>query len=237
MSTTLLITTMNRSDLLRHTLTRLCELTLPDDILVVDDGGNDACGLMLQEFSDRLPIRYIYNNNPGPTICSMARNVGIKNTKADVIITSEPEVLFVTDVIAQLLAQHERNPTDVISAGVVHHAHSLNVREPSQCETIKGWVAPFTALYGRDWLLDVGGWDESFPGTWGWDDTDLLTRLRHSGHGQVIDAEIEILHQWHGSGRPNQSANEAHFLAKNLEHERTHVVANKGAPWGITKPT
>lgn len=235
MSTTLLITTNGRTGQLRHSLTRLNELTMPDEILIVDDGGGDGCEALVVEFG-WMPIRYLYHNNPGQTMCSEARNIGIKEATGDLIITSEPEVMFVTDVIAQMLYLRDIRPTDVISAGTVYHAQSEGVRDPGSCERIQGWVAPFTALYGRDWLLDVGGWDESFPSPWGWDDTDLLTRLVCAGHGQSIVPSIEILHQWHGSSAVDQAANEAHFKAKNLDHDHiTHVVANKGREWGIRK--
>lgn len=227
---------MGRTGQLRHTLNRLCDLTLPDEILIVDDGGSDGCDQVVPEFSDRLPIRYIFNNNPGQTICSMARNIGIRNTDADIVVTSEPEAMFITDVLAQLLAHHAIEPTKVISAGTVHHAQRSDVRDVASCMTIRGWVAPFTALYVRDWLMEIQGWDESFPSRWGWDDTDLLTRLRVKGHGQVIDLGSEILHQWHGSSAVDQKLNEQHFLAKNLQHDGAHVVANEGVEWGQTRP-
>lgn len=78
MTTTLLITTFNRGGLLQNSLERLTQLALPDEVLVVDDGGADNTEEVCASFNDRLPIRYVYHNNPGQTICSFARNVGVK---------------------------------------------------------------------------------------------------------------------------------------------------------------
>ena len=239
MRTCLLITTMNRSDLLRHSLARLTQLTLPDEILVVDDGGADDCEAVCSEAHAMfgLPVRYLYNHNPGISICSFARNVGIRNTDAEVIITSEPELIFVTDVIAQMDSAHRQNPGCVISAGIVYRARSANVMDPASCEKLVGWVAPFTARYERSWLMDIGGWDEGFPANYGQDDTDLLTRLRLYGHNQIIDQSIEVLHQWHpptmGAG---QVANGHYFDGKSFHRgDSTDIIANRGKEWGLVR--
>lgn len=233
---TLLITTHNRDKLLLNSLERLCELTKPDELLVIDDGGIDFTAEICSRYEDRLPVRYVYHDNPGPSICSFARNVGIKLASYDMIITTEPEIVFITDVIPELLATKADNPTDVISAGRIHHA-SVGVGWQSarhQKPTGLGWVAPYVALYEREWLEAIGGWDESFPGDWGWDDTDLLTRLRLTGHNQKIDNDIQIVHQWHELGGDPGNVNEAHFTSKSFhDHtDMTDVVANKGKSWG-----
>ena len=86
--TCLLITTFNRGELLGHSLERLTHLTIPDEVLVVDDGSSDGTDAVVKSFEGRLPIKYIYNYNPDWSICSMARNIGIKNTDCEIIITS-----------------------------------------------------------------------------------------------------------------------------------------------------
>ena len=231
-TTSLLITTCNRSHLLRNSLKRLTERTLPDEVLIVDDGGDDGCEDVVCDFRGHLSITYVYTHNPGDSQCCHSRNVGIKTTKCDLIITSEPELKFETDVIAQMLDWHKREPTKVISAGTIH----TEGEDLSRTETLKGWVAPFTALYDRQWLVDIGGWDEfGWPDPWGWDDVDLLTRLRIAGHGQVIANEIEVLHQWHLSRACDQTANEAYFRSKGFDDDLSQLVANQGREWGIAK--
>lgn len=236
---TLLITTLNRAKLLRNNLEQLTRLTLPDEVLVIDDGGTDETADVCAEFESRLPMRYVYHDNPGQTICSYARNVGLKLASGELILTTEPEVVFQTDVVAQFIERHKQQPDQVISAGTIYFVKSSEVdwHSISDARVAKevGWVATYAALYHRDWLTQVGGWDEGFPGLWGWDDTDLLTRLRLRGYGQQIAIEAEIIHQWHPLGADSESVNEAYFFAKSFhgnENDPTHIVANQGAEWG-----
>ncbi len=270
MKSTLLITTYNRAHLLKNSLERLTNLTLPDEVLIVDDGSVDNTKEIVESFKDRLPVKYIYNNNPAWSICSMARNIGIKNSIGDVIITSEPELIFVTDIVKQMLEDNEKYPKQVISAGVIYHGQQASTYNPGfaadpvsalkneivedyqteprpyhpsgYCKT-KNMQATFTALYEKKWLMAVGGWDEEFPGAWGWDDIDLCTRLRINGINQHICPEMEAIHQWH-SHPPGDiwsvgsKLNENHMIAKRLDLLKKGdkgLIANKDKEWGIIK--
>lgn len=237
MNVSMVITTFDRAELLAHSLRRLAELTLPDEILVIDDGGTDNTEEVCAIAPLNLPIRYIYNHNPGPTICSMARNIGVREAQHDWIITTEPELLYVTDIVARFKELHPEHPDEVISAGHIYFAgdgwHAAS--PPAGVQEAVGWVAPHTALWAKAWLCAVGGWDEEFPGAWGWDDTDLLTRLRLTGHGQFIDTASVAVHQYHGLGADPNGMNEQYFLAKSFnsdESRREEIVANKGKAWG-----
>lgn len=271
MKTCLLITTFNRSTLLEKSLERLTHLTLPDEVLIVDDGSDkqtDATEWVCKGFESRLPIRYIYNNNPGTSICSFARNIGVKNTDCDIIITSEPEILFVTDVVAQMKKKNEENPDHVISVGTVYHGqenshirdkaftdpkafldesivedYQIEPRPYNQegfCKTIN-LTATFCALYEKKWLEKIGGWDEDFPGNYGFDDHDLLTRLRIAGCNQIIDSSMEAIHQWHPHQLPhimgeNANKNDIYFTQKSMQNINSpFIVANKTHEWGVIK--
>lgn len=284
MKTTLLITTFNRGHLLRNSLDRLTQLTIPDEVLIVDDGSSDNTEGICQEYVSKLPIKYIYNHNPNWSICSMARNIGVKNAIGDIIITSEPELLFITDIVKQMLEDHERHPNEVISAGVVYHAQvntpflagiMVDAKaalkdaivedyeiQPRSYRT-DGFVktfnhqATFTALYEKKWLEEVGGWDEEFPGAYGFDDIELCTRLRINGINQHVCPDMEVMHQWHPHLPPHiqgtmVAANDAYFASKNLNLVEQEIldkktlgtyksidprlIANKGKEWGIIKP-
>lgn len=259
MDITLLISTFNRGDLLRNSLERLTQLTVPNEVLIVDDGSSDSTERVCKDFIDRLPIRYIYNHNPQWSICSMGRNIGVKQATHDWIVTTEPEMFFVTDVIGQLAYLEIEHPQEVISAGTIYFQPeggappSTNVEgleiagdyvPPTDHETAIGWVAPFTAMYYRPWLLDVGGWDEQFPGPWGWDDIDLLTRLRIKGINQHIALNVKALHQWHGPKHRGDVdfVNEGYFRAKSFvaggfeSPDLPDIIANRGHEWGQVTP-
>lgn len=234
--TCLLITTYNRAGLLEKSLNRMTQLTQPDEVLIIDDGGDDATREVVRRVKGfTCPVRYLYTRNLGSSICSHARNVGIKNTDCELVITSEPEMWFETDVVAQMLADHEERPREVISVGIVHHEQDPRFPGVEDFVTV-GWVAPWIALYGKQWLLDIGGWDEGFEDNWSWEDTDLLTRLRVSGHGQNINREIQARHLWHPPRAMDQTRNEARFRSKLIDADNMRdLVANVGQPWGVVK--
>lgn len=266
----LILTTYNRGTLLNQSLQRLCNLTLPDEVLVVDDGSIDNTEVIVKEFEGKLPIRYIYNHNPEWSICSMARNIAVKNCIGDVIITSEPEILFVTDIVKQMAEDHKQFPDQVISAGVIYHQqqhcefHPGLITDPvaalkdsvvedyqteprsynqsGYCKT-QNMQATFIALYRKEWIEMVGGWDEEFPGAWGFDDIDLCTRLRIKGINQHVCPEMEAVHQWHPHLPPHIQGpmmfmNEKHMQDKKLGDENPdnpNLIANVGKPWGVIK--
>lgn len=269
-TTCLCITLYNRAHLLNRSLERLTRLTLPTEVLIIDDGSNkDNCEETVRNFEGRLPIRYIYNHSPDWTICSMARNIGLKNTECDIFITAEPEILFITDVIPQMLQRHSEIPEKVISAGTIYHmgekailhedmitnpaarlqnheavnesTHGTNPHNPQGYARIQNWTAPFAALYRKEWLMDINGWSENFK-SWGYDDTDLLTRLSFNGIQQHIDMDIQCIHQWHEKLPPHIQYeavmhNERLMVSKNFNKQdpNNDIVANKGIEWGIIK--
>lgn len=270
MKTTLLITSYNRSNQLNNSLQRLCNLTIPDQILVVDDGSSDNTEQVVNDFKTKLPIEYIYNHNPEWSICSYARNIGIKNAIGDIIITSEPEVLFVTDIVKQMLDELSKYKNQIISVGTMYFGQISTPFNPGlitdpqtalKSEIIEeyqiqprsyrqdGYVktinmqATFACLYLKEWLEMVGGWDESFPGAWGFDDIDLCTRLRIKGINQHICWEMEAIHQFHTHlpphiQGPNMFMNEKHMADKHLNDNdlnNPNLIANAGKNWGIIK--
>ena len=268
MKTCVLITTFNRGELLDKSLERMTHLTLPDEILVVDDGSSDNTEAVVKGYFDRLPIRYIYNHNPDWSICSFARNIGVKNTDADLIITTEPEMIWVTDIVKIILEEREKHPKEIISASIIYHAQTQARFNPGfitdpetalkteiveeyqteprsyhpqgYCKTTN-MQATFIGSYEREWLLELGGWDEEFPGCWGFDDIDLATRLRINGVNQHICKRLEAIHQWHGHPPGDQWARDAHendiyFREKSMQDKNSpYLIANKNKEWGVIK--
>lgn len=264
MKVSMVITTHNRGQLLRQSIQRLAGLTLPDELIIVDDGSEDDTVNDAEYIRDLLDckVHYVFNDNPGRSLCSVARNIGVKLARNEWIVTSEPELIYRTDVLAQFAELEPAHPMQVVSAGTVYFLppgwNSDRIEglptagdyvPPNISESAIGWVAPFTALWKREWLTRVGGWDESFPNNWGWDDIDLLTRLcKLLGVGQHIALEVQALHQDHEKGGDVDFLNEQHFFAKSFNHgherhtcppdcpgdadDRSQLVANQREWWG-----
>lgn len=235
-STCVLISTFNRSPLLSRSLRRIAELSRPDEVLVVDDGGSDGCeGVCEAVRADTgLNVRYLYHHNPVDSMAAWARNVGLRNTDCELVISSEPEMYWQTDILAQFLAVHAERPDDMLNVGTVHHEHPD--WNPPQVTTTENWQATWTAMYRRDWMLAIGGYDQQFPSPWGFDDVDMGTRLMASGHGQYNVMECEVLHLWHPHRGCDLGPNERYFLSKMSGEHCMEVVANQDREWGVLIP-
>ena len=91
-----IIPTHNRSSSLKKTLISLINQTYPKDryeIIIVDDGGSDNTEKMIKELNKQTNsnINYFWQKNRGP---AAARNLGIKNARADIIAFTDDEHLI-----------------------------------------------------------------------------------------------------------------------------------------------
>jgi glycosyltransferase involved in cell wall biosynthesis len=87
-----LIATRNRAEVLRRTLEDFCTLLdpgVPWEILIVDNGSSDDTRAVVESFKDRLPIRYLYEGEPGKV---HALNSGIPQTRFDFILMTDDDV-------------------------------------------------------------------------------------------------------------------------------------------------
>lgn len=228
MSVTLLITTHNRGDLLAKSLDALRHFTLPDELIVVDDGGTDDTQAVLANAGLGCPTRYIYNNNPGWTSNCLARNIGIRAAHGDHVLISEPEVVFLTDVIPQLLAVKAELPNAVPYGATLRPERENQTPDECQLEV----QIPYFTLYGREWLIEAGGYDEGFEDPYAWDDVDLNTRLGHMGHLTVFAFHARAFHQYHPSRNMAADRNEARHRAKEWPRD---LVANQDHEWGVVR--
>jgi glycosyltransferase involved in cell wall biosynthesis len=77
------ISTFNYKTLLKKTLDSLCQQTLSTDkyeVIVVDDGSSDGTDLVIDDYQDRINIRYFYQQDQGFRV-SKVRNIGIDNAR------------------------------------------------------------------------------------------------------------------------------------------------------------
>lgn len=223
MNTTLIIPTFERAYLLERSLARLSEMTPPEEIIVVDDGGSDdtagVCG------RSRLPVRYIYNDRPDEGTCSLPKNIGLRAASHEHIVTADPEIYFVSDVIAQMKAAR------VLFPDAVCHDHDCIMETEDGNYLLAGGL--YVNGFDRAWLMHVGGWAEDLPEPWGWEDIDLYDRLAFFGIPQRRIDNIAIVHQWHVSRAGPSPLNEA-YVRERQTAEVKQIVANIGHDWGLT---
>lgn len=224
----MIIVTRERGQQLSKSLRRLLDLTPPDEIVLVDDGSetrhvHGAAENFMRQF---MPIKYVYNHRPGgfQNPCQ-PRNAALKMAAYDEILVTEPELMFMTDVVAQMVAAREQYPDAILSEAFAYHEPSENVTL-DQCNIVPGF---YSHLIKKQWIMDVGGWDEDIPGPWGHDDTDLYGRLERVGHSIALLPEVRVRHQWHPSRIEPAVENETYLRSKEFPRD---IVANQGRKWG-----
>lgn len=261
MTISVIITTYNRAGHLNKGLwSQVHQKTQPDEILVVDDGSSDRTQEVVEGYQKQYPyIRYIYNNNPGYTNCCLAKNIGIKESRGDILIFTEPEVLYIGDIIGQHRKWHEKKDRVFVSSGTVYCVMAGPIRRMTQGEfekpeLLKKWVikewkdgyqpqrediavqrkvsATYSASIKKKELEAIGGWDERFLPHWGWDDIDMQSRISMNGVKCVSDIRMEVVHLAHGY----TGCFEVWEYNKALHSDPDKpVVANQGKEWGVIR--
>src|SRR5688500_7453586 len=94
LTVTVAICTWNRAPLLRLTLERLTALRIPNgitwELLVVNNCCTDETDQVVQEYSDRLPVRILHEPTPGQ---SYARNLVLRQSQGELILWTDDDVL------------------------------------------------------------------------------------------------------------------------------------------------
>lgn len=269
------LTPFNRGTQTKRTLDRLMNLTLPDEVIVLDDDSTDNTEELIgnHPIGQKTQYRYLKRKKPaGITYdaCSIPRNICLKMAQYEYVLFADPEVLFVTDAVAQLKEISTRDPDYMVCSGTVYLMNAEapiddrissdpnlfinsiwdvrpvpttaeNGNPPQSVTKTINWAATFACFCKKQWLMDIGGWDEDMSlinggGGYAWDDTDMATRLRLTGHNQNTYPEVVTIHQWHERppGQIGQIKNSDIFFRKNLQEDQTLLVANKNRPdWGV----
>jgi len=75
------------------------------EVIVVDDGSSDNTRELIEEYYSLLNLKYFYQEDKGNRV-SLARNVGIINALADVVILIDSGILVENDFVAEHIKQH-----------------------------------------------------------------------------------------------------------------------------------
>ncbi|MGF1724845.1 glycosyltransferase [Photobacterium nomapromontoriensis] len=117
-----IIPTYNRSILLSHTLTSLTEQTLSKDsfeVIVIDDGGCDNTKAVIDAFSEKLNIKYFWQEDKGFR-AGKARNVGTAIAEGQYIVYIDTGILLATTTLETHLFRHKVSPHPIAIVGYVY---------------------------------------------------------------------------------------------------------------------
>ncbi len=204
----IVIPTHNRKDTLRRCLAAATDQDDPDyEVIVVDDGSIDGTGEMVrQEFPQVQCIRQEPNRGP-----AAARNRGIEVATGEIIAFTDDDCLLPSDFLSRLADGYHRypdaagvggyleapdevlqsNPFAQYEAYVTHRVYHAGSEE-----YLGGFDCPAggtnSMSYRKAVLLEVGGFDESFPYAAG-EDADLKWRVVQRGY-RLLYIPVKVVH-------------------------------------------
>lgn len=135
---TIVIPTYNSSELLNYTLNSIVKQSLDTaliEVIVVDDGSSDATIDTVKYFNNLLNLKYFFQEDKGNRV-SRARNIGIENASAEVIIFIDSGILLDSDCVQEHIKQHELNGPECAVIGYVYGFDQYD----SKLEQIKRFV-------------------------------------------------------------------------------------------------
>ncbi|GIV37269.1 MAG: hypothetical protein KatS3mg032_1648 [Cyclobacteriaceae bacterium] len=81
----------NRPDELRELLESLTRQTYQNfEVLVVEDGSSDRCDTVVQQYSNRLAVQYLYKPNTGP---GPSRNFGFAHARGEYFVVFDSDCI------------------------------------------------------------------------------------------------------------------------------------------------
>jgi GT2 family glycosyltransferase len=204
----LIIPTYNRKDTLRRCLAAVTGQDYPDyEVIVVDDGSADGTGEMVQqEFPS---VRYIRQEpNRGP---AAARNRGIAIATGKIIAFTDDDCLVPVDFLARLAEGYQQYPEvagvggyleapdDILQRNIFAQFEAYVTHRVYHAGTepyVGGFECPAggtnSMSYRREILMEVRGFDETFPYAAG-EDADLKWRVVERGH-RLLYVPLKVAH-------------------------------------------
>ena len=190
------------------------------EVIVVNDGGVDDVELIADTWNRKgLDVRVCQLRRSGPPRNNaVARNTGLRLSRYPIVLQTDPDIVFVSDVLAHV--QRDLEPgvfcscsayyplTQDATLGLAFAAAGPNTAPDAYLEQAYGRpnqvLSPdgVQGLHGafacaKDDLARVGGYDDSFE-HWGWEDRELLVTLTHqAGLTRRYMSGTPVVHLWH----------------------------------------
>jgi glycosyltransferase involved in cell wall biosynthesis len=210
---TVVIPTYNRADVLKLALQAYGKQSAPElirELIVVDDGSTDHTDAVVNESQANcpFPVRYLKQTNRGP---AAARNVGIRESRSELILFTDSDIVPAPTLVSQHVKWHKRHPEQ--STGILGYVTWAADVKPTPFMRWYGEEGPLFGFrnfrHGRDvrwfdfaacnvslkadFLKEKGLFDEEFKRA-AYEDTELGYRLGSSGLRLLYNARAVAYH-------------------------------------------
>jgi GT2 family glycosyltransferase len=202
-----IIPTCNRAAILQRCLDALVAQTLPRnnfEVVVCDDGSKDHTADILASFAKQLNLTSLRQENRGP---AAARNRAIAAAQGKLLVIINDDSILAPDALERhdQLAAPQTITLGTFRTPAIYKADFFTALVDST-----GWIFPFVGMkqagiknfdlfitcnlcVPKQAILDVGGFDETFPFPAG-EDMELGYRLSQAGYRIYFDPDIICHH-------------------------------------------
>lgn len=250
----LIISTYNNTDYLELVLLSILQQkTLPDEVIIADDGSRSDTKDLIHKYQQILsvPLHHVWHEDDGFRL-SEIKNKAAAQAQCDFIFFIDGDLMLHPHFIYDLKGQIRENRFIVASRAFLSEhfskkiVESKNVAIPFSTSTFernmlsairipwlhhfikgsttyKGARGGLMGLFKKDYIT-VNGFDEDYKG-WGREDSDLFVRLINSGlERKNIKFAAITYHLWHKIlSREGLSKNDA-LLANAIAEHRTRCI-------------
>jgi len=176
----------------------------------------------------------------------MIRNKVIKNIRSRLLATRDPEIIIEGDFLSSAIKIKDSEiyrPSNMVE--LCEQETSKILENPyvdlKKLSILREWIIDnnrFQAFHAGATipvkiLLDINGYDERFKNNYGFEDWDLLRRLRLLNIDIIIDKNIKTYHIWHPMIRKFKKtiiSSESLYKEKTKNNE---TIVNKNIEWGL----
>lgn len=250
MRVSLLIPAYKRPHLLRWQLESLVpQREQLHEIIVLNDGIVDGTEAVCQQYSDRLPIKYMFTGGDVSTdawrVQGFCNNIGIKASSGDIIIIACAEMYHINESIRYLVEPIIANNKSVTLCKCDNikddNGMALNALMKGQdirplflsIPRMVNCGLPFVVGMLKESIVSIGGFDEDFVGV-GWEDNDIMERLCCSGCS-VVTTDAKVVHLYHERLSTTEVWSEKYNINFGVYKSRQgQTVRNVGREWGVS---
>jgi glycosyltransferase involved in cell wall biosynthesis len=159
----IIIPSYNRAHIIIRAIQGVLDQTFQDfEIVIVDDGSTDNTKSILQDYSNDIRIKYIYQNNAG--VCA-ARNTGAKAASSDFLIFLDSDDTVETCWLEDFSDLAKQNKDYLFcSMKIIKQDFSeclVSALNPYKNKKIRGNSIPGSWAVKKDVFLRVGMFDEN----------------------------------------------------------------------------
>lgn len=164
---------------------------MPDEIIVVNDGGDPCLKDMLKKLEMKTRVIYARINEDIPWNYTGARNLGVWLSRGEFISIEDNEHIPHKDYYKTAIKTLEENPAfgrnRTVKRYILPMEDALN-KPSEEWKIVRGMGChQDSAVIRRDVYLKVKGYDERFAGRYAWASTDWRRRLMRADI-QTIDS-------------------------------------------------